>query len=417
MIVGERTVEVDFAALMTPGGQLDPLAHDLLALGREAYLLDRHERRGASPDDRRWHRTLRVVVPVQSPRMWSRPEVTSAVHDLLGWITDDSWEVSWAPIGVDPGTSGQSRFDLDASRDVILFSGGLDATAGTALLLGERQLEAVAISTNQRMQAYQARTVNALRAARLGSLASQQVRFSVRHGRRDAESSRRTRGLVFLAIGAAMARRRSRNGFIMAENGIGALNLPLTKAQTGAMTSRSAHPKTLKLFEQVVGLVSQADFTVEAPFLGMTKAEMVGLVPDAARAACTASESCDSAAAGRGDLQRRCGYCSSCLLRRMAFHAAGRSDWDHPQYLSDIEEDRELSQEPEMLWQAAQLERALLDPDPGQLLREFPDLADVPLDSLDRAAQRRLLTRYVNEWRVQPSPLVPRFLHDTPLVG
>lgn len=419
MTEAARTVRLDYTAFMDEEGLLDPVGHDLLALSRAAFLVDRDAPRGSSPDGSRWHRELVLNVAVQQPERWGAPEVSEAVVRLLDWVTDDSWNVSWTRLKQQTNRAGQARFPLlDRGREVMLFSGGLDAVAGAAHLLSQHEMTAVAAFTNRVMQHYQTRTIRELHRAKLGSLEFHQIDFSVQQGKRDSEPTRRSRGLVFLSLGAAMALRSHRNSFVIAENGIGALNLPFTKAQSGAMTSRSAHPLTLRLFANVVQLVTQQPFTVVAPFLTTTKAEMIRLLPEAARPACASSESCDLAAAGRGTLQRRCGFCTSCLLRRMSFGAAGRVDWDPRPYAADSSDaDTEKSREPEMLWQAATLDRALRDPAPGRLLEEFPELRHVPPDVLDESCQRRLLGAYVDEWRINPSPAVRRFLDPTPLAG
>ena len=413
-----HTLHVDFGPVLDEAGFISAINHDLLALAQAAHLEDRRCRRGSSPDDRRWHRQMQVIVPALEPNRWSTPEVSQAATDLLDWLTDDHWDITWAKTDSPPPSSDQAQLPNTASvNQVILFSGGLDAVAGVAHLLPNQALEAVAISTNQVMHGYQRRAINALRQAHLGSLEHQQIDFSVRNGKRDPEITRRTRGLVFLTFGAAMAMRRNRQELVMAENGVGALNLPLTKAQTGTMTSRSAHPQTLRRFEQLIQLVTQQRFRVHTPFLKLTKAEAIELIPESARPACGVSESCDLAASGRGTIERRCGYCTSCLLRRMSLHAAGRANWDQRDYQADNgDTDPDRDRLPEMLWQAATIDRALRQ-DPSHLETEFPQLRDVPTESLDHNAQHRLLAKYVDEWRTFPHPLVQRFLSPTPLAG
>lgn len=414
-----RDLRLDFGRVLNSEGALNAVSHDLLSLAQQAFLTDRAVTRGGTPDSTHWHRHLDLNVCVIDPHRWAQVDLTHAVIELLNWLSDDTWTVQWRPLTAPhPGPGQGQLFSDERPRSVILFSGGLDAVAGVAHHLPKQDLEAVAVYTNRVMQGYQRRTISALRHARLGcDLEFQQIDFSVQGGKRDSEPSRRSRGLVFLCLGAAMALRRGRNHFIMAENGIGAINLPLTRAQSGAMTSRSAHPRTLQLFERVLSLATQEVFEVKAPFLALTKAQVIDLLPESALAAVRASESCDLAAAGRGSMHRRCGFCSSCLLRRMAFNAAERASWDHPQYLADTHPHQDRSQRPEMLWQAAALDRALRDSAPGRLERDFPELADVPEDRLDRAAQKSLLSTFVDEWRKQPDPSIRRYLVDSPLEG
>jgi 7-cyano-7-deazaguanine synthase in queuosine biosynthesis len=412
-----RRVSTDYSAFMNDEGSLSPVAQDLLSLAQQAYLKDREVRRGSSPDDARWHRPLNLNVPVRLPDLWSSPDVSQAVVSLLDWMTDDAWKVSWTR-HAQSQDSGQSRLSIPGpEREVMLFSGGLDAVAGAAMLLPERSLLAVGIVTSRAMQGYQSRTIRSLRKARLGDLASRLIQFSVVCGKRDSEPTRRTRGFVFLAVGAAVALQHGRQRCVMAENGVGAINLPLTSAQSGAMTSRSAHPLTLRKFSDLVQPLTQQPFDFAAPFMSMTKGEMVATLPEAAREACNVSESCDRAASGRGALQRRCGYCMSCLLRRMSFSAADRATWDTRPYLADTRPDLERSREPEMLWQAATLDRSLRQGGRDELVRAFPDPMLVPTEDLTHDARRRLLSAYVDEWRRDPAPAIRQYLRQTPLEG
>lgn len=419
MTGSSRDVRLDYGRVLNDEGVLNPITHDLLALAQQAFLADREVPRGMGSDSPHWHRHLNITVPVSDPDRWAQDDLTNAVTELLNWLSDDTWDVQWKRMDGLRLRSGQAQLLREGRpRSVILFSGGLDAVAGVAHFLPKHDLEAVAVFSNRVMQGYQRRTISAIRQARLGrDLEFQQIDFSIQGGRRDSEPSRRTRGLVFLCLGAAMALRRGRNQLIMAENGVGAINLPLTKAQSGAMTSRSAHPRTVDLFERMVSLATQEAFVVQTPFLTLTKAQVIDLLPANARAAVRSSESCDLAAAGRGSLQRRCGYCSSCLLRRMAFEASGRATWDHPRYLADTHPNQVRSQRPEMLWQAAALDRALRDPSAERLLQDFPELGDIPEERLDRAAQVRLLAAYVDDWRKQPDAMIRRYLPVLPLAG
>lgn len=215
---------------------------------------------------------------------------------------------------------------------------------------------------------------------------------------------------MFLGVGVAAALQRGTRRLLVAENGIGALNLPFTGAQSGVMTSRAVHPKTLRLMAGLVSEITGTEFAIENPFLTFTKGQMVRALPPEAREACGHSQSCDNAAAGRGPLEKRCGHCTSCLLRRVSFHAAGRADWDELPYLIDSERREPRWRLPEVLWQAATFDAVLRSTDGNALLRQFPDLRHVLESEIPRDALRELLTTYVDEWRSFPDPTVSRFL-------
>jgi 7-cyano-7-deazaguanine synthase in queuosine biosynthesis len=397
--------------LLDLDGGIAPLVADLLTFCGEAFLADRSSYRGKSPDDVRWHRNLEVEVPLLQPRLWSRPSILRKATELLTWLTDDEWRLRFVGEVREPGER-QFQLDVDrVERSVMLFSGGLDAAAGAALLLARTPLLAVGVVTNPAMRGYQRRTFRALDKSGLGNIRYCPVDFSVvAGGSRDDEPTRRTRGLVFLGVGVSAALQYGTRQLLVAENGIGALNLPFTGAQSGAMTSRSVHPRTLRLMADLVSELTGEAFALNSPFLHRTKGQMVRALPPDARAACAQSESCDNAAAGRGHLERRCGHCTSCLLRRVSFHAASRAEWDQRPYLADTTLREDRWRLPEVLWQAATFDRILRSAGDGALERQFPDLRYVLDTELSRNATRELLATYVEEWRSYPHPSVARFL-------
>jgi hypothetical protein len=413
-------VRRDDSRLVDTDGRLSPVASDLLALAEEAFVVDRGTPRGPSPDDGRWHRRLAIEVRVRDVAPWSEPGVQETVLRLLEWLTDDAWSVTFVRrVADEPPRQVPLSLD-DTTREVALFSGGLDATAGTALQMSASPLLAVGVVTNPAMSGYQRRVFTELDRSGLGDVRYSPISFKLVGGGMKDEPTRRTRGLVFLSAGIAAALQSGRERLLVFENGVGALNLPFTAAQSGGMSSRAVHPLTLALMSELVEHLLGRPFAIVNPYLSATKGEMVAALPLAARPACAASESCDNAAAGRGALQKRCGFCTSCLLRRVSFQAAGRTEWDDRPYLADSADSAGSSRRdrlPDVLWQAATFDRALRSSDPDELGRCVPSLRYVPEDSLDDWARRRLLGAYVDEWRRYPDPAVRRYLEPTPLAG
>ncbi|WP_310961733.1 7-cyano-7-deazaguanine synthase [Nocardioides terrisoli] len=390
-------------------GGVSALVSDLLSLCEQAFLADRNRPRGKDPDNPNWHRTLEIEVPVASVDLWSSAPALDQATELLTWLTDDDWQIQF--VGVSRAQQAtQRQLNIDpVERTVMLFSGGLDATAGAALLLPETPILGVGVVTNPVMGSYQRRAHAAL--TQLGDIRYSPVLFSVVSGGvSDNEPTRRTRGLVFLGVGVAAALQRGTRRLVVAENGIGALNLPLTGAQSGVMTSRAVHPKSLRLMAALISEVTGTEFVIDNPFLTSTKGQMVRALPPEAREACGHSQSCDNAAAGRGPLEKRCGHCTSCLLRRVSFHAAGRSDWDALPYLIDSDKREPRWRLPEVLWQAATFDAVLRSTEDSALLRQFPDLRHVLESELAHDNLRDLLATYVEEWRSFPDPNISRFL-------
>jgi len=381
---------------------LPDLAADLLEVATAVYATDRlvprgHWRRRRYGDD--WRRTLRVGIPVRSIRSWHAAQ--GPLTAMLGWLTDDDWALEFAP-GRGPLTELQQPLPVPPPDvDVLLFSGGLDSTAGLArdLSVAARDVVAVSVYTNSRMHALQREIVGELNGT--APRRALPVQYKVQLGLEERERTQRSRGFLFLAAGVASAWAMKRDRLRVHENGIGAINLPYLRSQVGSQATRAVHPRTVTMMEQLAGQLSGRPFTIATPQLATTKAELVRTCPPVADGALALSVSCDYGFATRIPKTLACGSCTSCLLRRQALHAAGRSDLDRGYRTSDlVGQDRDgLSA---MIWQLDRLRRCLERPNAwGALVAEFPQVVCAS-SRLSPESLTRLYRAYVDEWEDLP---------------
>lgn len=425
------------------GAVLTSRLSDLLDIAMAAYVTDRLRARRPprSREGDAWSRRLSVRIAVRDAVFWRHPDVHGDLLDLLGWLTDDVWEFEFTaghpqprfaesqpPLFPDPPAAG-SRFGL--------FSGGLDSFLGAARdAAGDpNELVLVSATTSNPMGALQQRTLSALRGATGARVRGLLVPVGLRAetirrltGRREApEASQRTRGMVFLVLGAVAAVTGGARELRVYENGVGAMNLPLTEAQYGSRNTRAMRPETLVKAARLVSRVAEVPFTIVNPSFERTKAEMCAAVPDAVRDAVTQTVSCDTGLTHRASRVPLCGTCTSCLLRRQALRVGGlrdRDDAESSRYRVDVRElteggDRRLQRLHYMLNQAAQVDRALAAADARCALAQlFPDLRTIraALDaqgySDSVALTEGLLARYSAEWRSFEHPLIRRYLPD-----
>lgn len=355
------------------------LAADLLDFAASVYAIDRRVQRPryrgyCNGSD--WGRTIRAIIPVREPDRWEAAK--EEIHALLAWLTDDQWECSFVLADGCGHFSGQGYLLDVLPPDVqpILFSGGLDSSAGLAVHAAQRPLLPVSVVTNQHMAGVQREVLGLL-----GDVAGagRHARFNVNLVRTStglaggAESSQRSRGLLFLAVGAATSVALGTQSLWFCENGIGAVNLPYVRSQLGAHATRSAHPKTTAAVEALLRKLTDSDFTIVNPFLGMTKAQVLSAVPPEAVLAMSKSVSCDTSFASRVKGHPRCGVCTSCLLRRQAV-AASRYPMldDHLVYRKEASATTKSLVA--MLWQVSRLQDCLASATPwSALLNEFPE--------------------------------------------
>jgi Queuosine biosynthesis protein QueC len=379
--------------------ELPAMAADLLEISARVYAVDRLVRRPSVPAARAgvtWARNLWVEMPVREPQLWNAH--AERLIELLAWLTDDSWNLEFSQLSEGAGPLDESQgflFDMVPRGSApVLFSGGLDSTAGLAAHLLDGDAVAISVDTNNWMQHVQQRVLQSLQALSVHGCVPLRYRVSV--GASSVESSQRSRGLLFLAVGIATSWALRQDRLWVFENGIGAINLPYLRSQFGSQATRSMHPRTLRLAEQLAAAISSRPFHIDGPALTATKAQIIGMAPASADTALALTVSCDTGFSARVRDHAPCGTCTSCLLRRQALHAAGRADLDAAASYRSSSLVHSVAFQA-MRWQVARLRACLAQPDPWTgLVSEFPEILDTaPLTPTDVIS---LYRSYVREW-------------------
>lgn len=144
-------------------------------------------------------RQIATRVPVLDLKTWTTAE--SKLLELLAWLTGDHWDVSFAALSL--SRHHQPSLVQDPSP-VVLFSGGLDSLLGSILLLAQGLgMATLSVSTNPRVTSIQNRGWRAPRQA-FGARLKGLHRVTL-HRSESPEPSQRTRGLLYLGLGGAIA--------------------------------------------------------------------------------------------------------------------------------------------------------------------------------------------------------------------
>jgi hypothetical protein len=292
-------------------------ARDLLEIARAVFLTDKRFHRGSTPD--RWTRDIELLVQVREPEVWGDGP-RRHLDALLGTLTGDRWQVT-VHGGARPE---QPELPIQRARPVVavaLLSGGLDSACHGASLARARSGESVLfVSCADRMRATQDRVVTAIR--RINPTIVWRYldqRPSSRNGE-PLEPSSRTRGFFYAAAAVHAAAAHGVQRVDIPENGQLAVNPALTAGRLGALSTRSVHPWTLHLYNQLISSVG-GDVELVNPLLHLTKGEVCdrGHRAGLSEAALFGTVSC-----GRHSYlgNRNCGSCFPCLVRRSGLLAA-----------------------------------------------------------------------------------------------
>lgn len=326
---------------------------DLLNIAAGVYAVDRVVKRQTGASNETGIRSLKLCFAVQDLAFWKRFEITDAVEDLLSFLTDENWTVTFEQAAAVP-TQQQEPLDLPLMRiprRIALYSGGLDSAAGLAnrVMAGVDDYMLVTVGHQNGLRRRCAQQIlefsrltrtplqlhSTLIANLRGGVAKQRMR--------QQERSQRSRAFLFCAAAAVAAQTCQIEEIEIFENGVGAINLPLMPGMlVGGLATRGAHPTFLKRVGKLASAVAENPVHYSLPFSTLTKAEMLApLKKHGLEAWAQLSRSCVHT--WRESNTTHCGQCPGCIERRQAFAAAGISELTSGQYSLDLLEGEPLA--------------------------------------------------------------------------
>lgn len=311
--------------------QLGPVPNphvDFVRLAALVYLVDRTTPRS----ERRFERDLELTVPVADPDRWGAH--ADHLSDLLHLLSSDNWALTFTKARPPRRRTPAAAHGHDL---VLLFSGGADSLSGALVAHAEGRDPLLTSHWDFTITGgVQNRLVDELEKVwgqrpdvakvRLGRKTTQ-----IGSGEKfRQEGSSRSRSLLFLALGLAVASVNDADLW-MAENGFASLNVPLTGERRAALSTRTTHPGFLHDLGDLLRALG-LHVALSNPFEQMTKGEVYRRVAAAmgdgeAGRLLSASHSCAKPDRGPGfSADTHCGACFGCLVRRAAFAASGLTD-------------------------------------------------------------------------------------------
>jgi 7-cyano-7-deazaguanine synthase in queuosine biosynthesis len=331
---GTGSFITDLAPRLGSLGPINPINADLVRLAVLVWGADRSVLRAKGNVN--WtSRDFALTIPVSEPTTWSTH--TGDLEHLLGFLSGDNWALTFKGARFPKEAIAENQHP--AAERVVLLSGGADSAIG-ALLACTKPEEQVLLSHHggNGIAPIQRNVAEAIRAL-IPEGATQhhvQVHFRRRETQPNGykfkqESSTRTRSLLFLALGLAVASVNEVPLWIP-ENGFASLNPPMGADQFGSISTKTTHPWFLTELSRLAAAIG-AHSDIENPFIAQTKGEMfrwtAGTVGDTeASKFLKLTDSCGFTSKWRFGVAKdvHCGVCFGCLVRRASFAAAGIDD-------------------------------------------------------------------------------------------
>ena len=213
----QHRVGLELDAISRPfADNLPDVLADMLEVAAYIYAADRLIGRGSNTltgMGADWRRKIRFKIAVRCPELWKRSEVQAALIGALEFLSDDIMDFEFfqteEKTGIQPylGFSDPQAHVIDPDT-VMLFSGGLDSTAGLVQqLLGDGKRVAIVTHRSARLLAGRQSDI----VAQLRELAPRRSLFHVpiwvtKGEQEPVEFSQRTRSLLFAVLGILVAR-------------------------------------------------------------------------------------------------------------------------------------------------------------------------------------------------------------------
>ncbi|MDT3317692.1 hypothetical protein Q9S71_12765 [Microbacterium sp. KSW4-11] len=312
---------------------------DFVRIAAAVLAADRSASRSGSLS--RWNqRDIALTIDVLAVSPWDG--VKSDLERLLAFLTGDAWSLKFrrevgAPEQLGSAAAGATR--------AVLLSGGADSATGallSALELSGRAEKQVLISSwaSTNLRPLQTRVADEIERIAKGSTADH-IKVRIARGRHSPsgvaygrENSTRSRSLLFIALGLAVASVEGLSLWLP-ENGYASINPPLSKSRRGSLSTKTTHPKFIADLKRVLEAVG-AHHDVVNPYAAATKGQMFSLVGDAigrsgASTFLSSTSSCSHTGARSYGIAPdvACGVCFGCVLRKASFAASGLNDGTH----------------------------------------------------------------------------------------
>lgn len=285
-------------------------------------------------------RYFSLLISVSEKDKWDR--VKNHLEGTLRFLTGDTFEFHFVQ---GKRSEEKNNTGIKSDKSVLLFSGGLDSLAGFKWMI-DNGMKPLLVSHPAMglISGVQKELVSELMKLVPSNVFDEwlQIRAGPRFGSglTENETTQFSRSFLYLTMGAAVALSLGIEKEFISENGILALNIPLTQSRIYSNT-RTVHPRFISMYQDLLDSLFGHRLSIINPFLTVTKGEALRLLnANGYRDLVKTAISCPDITRLRWrgvatSRVRHCGICLPCIIRRVAINYAGLSKND-AKYEDDI---------------------------------------------------------------------------------
>jgi 7-cyano-7-deazaguanine synthase in queuosine biosynthesis len=273
---------------------------------------------------------MQVNIPVNEVNKWIK--VKTAFENCLSFLTGDIWHLKFEQLQNKlyyPKKPIEEYKKMSFNPDSIcLFSGGLDSLVGALdWLETNKQGNLLLVSHHDSQMKGPLKDQNNLLKVMQEHYQGRINSLKVRVGQKPAgkETTLRSRSLLFIALGIYAAQSAGEDiPLLIPENGMIAINPPLSPSRRGSCSTRTAHPYFINTLCNILSELGIKN-TILNPLALKTKGECLEkcLNKELLQKAALLTVSCAKRGHTRTWINKgtnSCGRCMPCIYRRAALH-------------------------------------------------------------------------------------------------
>lgn len=279
-------------------------------------------------------RNIELHIPVTNKKLWEK--TVSTLQEIVKFVSKDNLKIEFYEEEKEYLPEG-FRFPYEGYKVVTLLSGGLDSFSGAYMNIHSNlnSIYSGYVNSNQEQKPQKTISDFVRKQDRTSSIC-----LFPKLDVEKREPTQSTRSLLFLTLACSIACTNQIKTVYIYENGVLSLNPTLN----GRFTTRTTHPKTLFLYNQILKMLN-LDLKIENPFVFETKGEIINRLSDEFKQQIRYTHTCSTSRQNQYVGKHQCGWCVPCLLRKISICAYDLEHYDteyHVPYgakLKDIKEE------------------------------------------------------------------------------